>query len=63
VRFTETLQWIMCDVCGETHSEGSHHTTGWLHIETMALGIVADTRQTRHLCIVCREDFDNFWGK
>ncbi len=62
-KFVETTTWTICDVCDEYEIEGSTNTVGWLQVETMALGIFVDTRKTRHLCIVCREEFDNFWGK
>ena len=63
MNITETIEWIVCDVCDDAQIVGDSSTIGWLQVETMAIGIVADTRMTKHLCNVCREDFDNFWGE
>lgn len=63
MRYTEKIEWLMCDVCNDGVLIVSPQATGWLEIQTNAIGIVADTRKVRHLCHVCREEFDNFWGK
>lgn len=63
MKWYEKIEWITCDVCETTVSPASSDSVGWLQIETMALGIFADTRNERHLCNECCALFDDFWGE
>ena len=63
MRYTETIEWLICDVCNQYVPPSSPAAIGWLKVDTMALGIVANTSKERHLCVVCRKDFDDFWGE
>lgn len=63
MRYIEKIEWLICDVCGQHGHPNDAATVGWLRVDTMALGIVANTHKERHLCIVCRKDFDDFWGE
>ena len=61
MNYTEKIEWIICDRCGGGHVKPSVNLTGWLEIHTWAVNIVADTRETLHLCVECKADFDKFW--
>lgn len=62
-KLTEVTSWIVCDVCDIPVVEGSSMLTGWLEIETHLMGVISDTGSTKHLCLTCSDDFDNFWGE
>lgn len=58
----EKIEWLSCNRCHASYKMGHPATTGWLKVDTMAMGIVADTRVTMHLCISCKTPFEEFWG-
>ncbi len=63
MRWHERIDWITCNVCETTVSPNSCDAVGWMQVETVALGIVANTRTERHLCNDCRVLLDDFWGE
>lgn len=55
----EKIEWYICDRCDHHASKDSPRAVGWLHLSMTLVGLPQAAR-SKHLCVDCREGFEEF---